>query len=125
MGNALQASSFYCIKFGFKRVCYRGLETGHREFCSHVVQQNKIFLVFQSPYDSNHPINQHLTKHGDGVRDIAFNVDDATGIYNAAIKNGAKSVKEPWIEEDKDGKVIMASISTVREIKEIFISFAM
>jgi 4-hydroxyphenylpyruvate dioxygenase-like putative hemolysin len=28
---------------------------------------------------------RHMERHGDGVRDIAFHVDDATGIYNKAI----------------------------------------
>jgi len=94
------------------------LETGHRDISSHVLQQDKIFLVFQSPYSPDHPINQHLVKHGDGVRDIAFSVDDAAGIYKTAIKNGAKSIREPWTEEDKDGKVIMASISTVKVYRD-------
>lgn len=40
-------------------------------------------------------MNNHLTKHGDGVRDVAFTVEDSTAIYNFAIKNGAKSVMAP------------------------------
>ncbi len=31
-----------------------------------------------------------------------------------AVKNGAKIIKEPWEEEDEFGKVIMATISTVK-----------
>lgn len=27
-------------------------------------------------------VNAHLAKHGDGVKDVAFAVDDAVGIFN-------------------------------------------
>lgn len=30
-----------------------------------------------------------------------------------AVKRGAKVIKEPWIEEDQNGKVIMATVATV------------
>ena len=32
------------------------------------------------------------------------------------MKRGAKVVREPWEEEDKDGKVVMATIASVSEI---------
>lgn len=38
---------------------------------------------------------RELEKHGDGVKDVAFLVDNATGIYEKAVSRGAKSVKEP------------------------------
>ena len=37
------------------------------------------------------------------------------------MKNGAKVVKEPWIEEDENGKVIMATISTFGDTTHTFI----
>jgi 4-hydroxyphenylpyruvate dioxygenase len=40
-------------------------------------------------------MNKHLIQHGDGVRDIAFTVDDATAIYDYSIKNGANSIHPP------------------------------
>ena len=52
--NTLQAATFYCIKMGFQPVAYRGLETGSRRIVEHVVEQNKIRLIFQSPYDPGH-----------------------------------------------------------------------
>lgn len=48
-------------------------------------------------------MNKHLIRHGDGVRDVAFTVDDATAIYEYSIKNGATSVHPPTKLEDKDG----------------------
>lgn len=40
-------------------------------------------------------MNKHLTVHGDGVRDVAFTVDDAHAVYEYSIKNGAHSVHAP------------------------------
>lgn len=36
-----------------------------------------------------------MIEHGDGVRDIAFNVDDSQAVYEFALKNGAVSIKAP------------------------------
>jgi len=51
-----------------------------------------------------------LEKHGDGVHDVAFHVDDATGIYNKAVSRGAKSVAEPKELKDENGSIIIASV---------------
>lgn len=54
---------------------------------------------------------QELEKHGDGVKDVAFLVDDARGIYEKAVKRGAKSVREPEeIRDEKGGSVVLATI---------------
>src|ERR671922_2519767 len=45
VGNALQAAYFYSRALGFRRVAYRGLETGTRDRVSHVLQQGRIRLV--------------------------------------------------------------------------------
>ena len=37
VGNAQQAAYFYAHAFGFRRVAYRGLETGARDRVSHVL----------------------------------------------------------------------------------------
>lgn len=82
MGNAKQAASYYCTRFGFERVAYRGLETGHRDVVSYVIKQDKIFFILKSPLNPDESeMNEHLSKHGDGVKDVAFTVDDAIGIY--------------------------------------------
>lgn len=96
-------------------MAYRGLETGHREVASHVVKLDKIFFVFQSPLSpTEQAMNAHIVKHGDGVRDVAFTVDDCRLVFQKAVERGAKVVREPWTEKDADGEVVMASIATVR-----------
>lgn len=62
-----------------------------------------------------------MVKHGDGVRDIAFTVDDATAVYDYSIKNGAISIQPPTKIEDKDGHVIYAIIQTYGDTTHTFI----
>ncbi|XP_026542576.1 4-hydroxyphenylpyruvate dioxygenase [Notechis scutatus] len=113
VGNAKQAASFYCNKMGFEEVAYRGLETGSREMVSHVVKQDKILFVFSSALNpGNEEMGQHLMQHGDGVKDIAFEVEDCDSIVQKARERGARIVREPWIEEDKHGKVKFATVQT-------------
>lgn len=57
-------------------------------------------------------MQEHLTQHGDAVKDVAFEVDDVEAVYNAAVKNGARSVSEPVRSEDGDGYVILATVAT-------------
>ncbi|KAF9383142.1 hypothetical protein BGX21_001638, partial [Mortierella sp. AD011] len=122
VGNAKQAASFYTTRFGFKEVAYRGLETGHRDICSHVVQQDKITFVFQSPLNPNNKVfSDHLALHGDGVKDVAFTVDDVHSIYNRAVEKGAKSIRAPYEEKDEHGSVWMATIATYGDTEHTFV----
>ena len=91
----------------------QGLETGSREFCSHVIRNNEIVYVFQTPLNPDHAVfSAEHAKHGDGVKDVAFTVDDAAGIYEKAVSRGATSVRAPETLEDENGTMIVASVKT-------------
>uniref|UniRef100_A0A9L0S0M8 4-hydroxyphenylpyruvate dioxygenase n=1 Tax=Equus caballus TaxID=9796 RepID=A0A9L0S0M8_HORSE len=108
-----KAASFYCNKLGFEPLAYKGLETGSREVVSHVIKQGKIIFVFSSALNPwNKEMGDHLVKHGDGVKDIAFEVEDCDYIVQKARERGAKIVREPWVEQDKFGKVKFAVLQT-------------
>jgi len=112
-GNAKQAADWMCLRMGFQQIAYKGLETGSREFCSHVVRQNKITFCFTSPLNPEPSFeSKFIAVHGDAVRDIAVRVDDCKKIYQNAVDRGAKGVKEPQEYTDKFGTVIMASLQT-------------
>jgi len=66
-------------------------------------------------------MNEHIGKHGDGVKDVAFTVDDAAGIYTKAIERGAKSVRAPETLNDEHGSVIIASVRTYGDTIHSFI----
>lgn len=125
VGNAKQAAAFYCTKVGFEPFCYKGLETGSREVASHVVKQNKILFVFQSPLNPTGEVTEvmgkHWTLHGDGAKDVAFEVEDCIGIYKEAVKRGAVSVREPWEETDENGTVTFATVKTYGDTTHTFV----
>ncbi len=113
VGNAKQAAFFYRNAFGFSQFAYSGLETGERDRTSHALEQNEARFVFTSPLKKeDHEIQEHLTRHGDGVRDIAFEVADADRAFAAALERGAEPAVEPYDMEDEHGVVRRAAIKT-------------
>jgi 4-hydroxyphenylpyruvate dioxygenase len=121
VGNAKQAAHFYKTAFGFQSLAYAGLETGMRDRASYVLRQGKIKLVLTTPYNSNSDIADHLMRHGDGVKVIAFLVDDAEYAYRETIARGAKSYLEPTIERDAFGEIVRAGIHTYGEVVHMFV----
>ena len=122
VGNAKQAAYFYRKAFGFNQVAYSGLETGNRDRASYVLEQGKIRMMFSTPLNSDNEISEHIKVHGDGVKDIAFHVDDAKACYEACIARGAKSAAEPENISDDNGSITKASIYTYGETIHSFIS---
>ncbi|CAH0555965.1 unnamed protein product [Brassicogethes aeneus] len=122
VGNAKQAASYYITRLGFEPVAYKGLETGSRKYASHVVRQNKIVFVFVSAYKPNEDdIGHHLIKHGDGVKDIAFAVENLENIIDVAKQRGAKIVRDIWQESDFNGTVRFATLKTYGDTTHTFI----
>tara|TARA_B100000579_G_scaffold325416_1_gene275204 strand:- start:30 stop:1118 length:1089 start_codon:yes stop_codon:yes gene_type:complete len=122
VGNAKQAAYYYRKAFGYDQVAYSGLETGDREKASYVLGQGRIRMVFSTPLNGNNELADHIRKHGDGVKDIAFHVDDATACYEACVARGAKSAREPETVSDENGSITRASIFTYGETVHSFIS---
>jgi 4-hydroxyphenylpyruvate dioxygenase len=112
VGNARQSALYYRAAFGFELIGYQGPETGVRDRASYLLQQQKIRFVLTSPLGPEGPLAAHVAKHGDGVRDIAFWVDDARDAWRKAVERGAISVQEPTVRSDADGEVVVAAIAT-------------
>ena len=121
VGNAKQAAHFYKTAFGFQSYAYKGLETGFKDSVSYVLKQDKIRLVLTTPLSSKSAINEHIVKHGDGVKVIALWVDDARKSYQETTSRGAKSYMKPVVEKDEHGEVVKAGIYTYGETVHMFI----
>ncbi|KAK6190227.1 hypothetical protein SNE40_002146 [Patella caerulea] len=123
VGNAKQAASYYCTRMGFESLAYKGLETGSRKTAAHVVRQNKIIYVFESMLEPFQPedFGQHLLKHGDAAKDVAFEVVDLDAIFKRAVERGAVVVNEPYEETDENGTVRMASVKTYGDTTHTFV----
>lgn len=121
VGNAKQSAHYYKTAFGFQSLAYAGLETGVRDKASYVLAQDKIRLVLTTPLNSHSPINEHLRKHGDGVKVIALWVEDATKAFEETTKRGAKPFMQPTVEKDENGEVVRSGIYTYGETVHIFV----
>lgn len=123
VGNAKQAEFYYRKAFGFSRHAYRGLETGNRDVTSYVMRQTNINFVLTTPLSPEHPAGEHIKQHGDGVRDIAFYVEDADHAFNEAVKRGARPISEPHDLADENGSVRHAAIATYGDTIHSLISY--
>lgn len=121
VGNAKQAAHYYRQLFGFDIVAYRGPETGHRDTCAYVLQQNQITFVFTAALSADHAVAQHVYHHGDGVKDIGFKVSDVQQAYETAIARGARPVQAPYTLQDESGTVHKAIVATYGDTTHTFI----
>ena len=121
VGNAKQSAHYYKTAFGYQSLAYAGLETGVRDRTSYVLKQDKIRLVLTTPLNENSPINDHLRKHGDGVKVVALWVENASSAYQETMKRGARSFMEPTVEKDEFGEVVRSGIYTYGETVHIFV----
>jgi 4-hydroxyphenylpyruvate dioxygenase len=121
VGNARQSAYFYRAAFGMSLVAYAGPETGRRDRASYVLQQGKVRFVLTTALRPDSEIAAHVHKHGDGVKAIALWVDDARKAWEETTKRGARSVQEPAVSEDPDGRVVTASIAAYGDTIHTFV----
>lgn len=122
VGNAKQAAFYYRKAFGFSQTAYAGLETGSRDLARYALQQGKARFVLATPYRPGTPEADHVHRHGDGVFDIAFHVEDADAAFAAAVARGAAPAIAPRDLRDDHGGVRHAAIHTYGDTIHSFYS---
>src|ERR1051325_4033629 len=124
VGNAKQAAYFYEHAMGCTRTAYAGPETGVRDRASYVLEQGDIRFVVTSALREDSEITRHHARHGDGVRDIALTVPDATEAYRQAVQRGARGVVEPKQVTDDFGALEVSAIATYGDTVHTFVNRA-
>src|SRR5436190_22258869 len=122
VGNAKQAAYFYEHAMGFTRTAYAGPETGVRDRASYVPEQADVRFVVTSALREESEITKHHARHGDGVKDIALSVPDATEAYRQAVQRGARGVAEPHRAEDEFGSIELSAIATYGDTIHTFVN---
>jgi len=122
VGNAKQAAYFYEHGLGFTRTSYAGPETGVRDRASYVLEQGDVRFVVTSALREDHEITKHHARHGDGVKEIALTVPDATEAYRQAVQRGARGVVEPKRVEDEFGSLETSSVATYGDTIHTFVN---
>jgi 4-hydroxyphenylpyruvate dioxygenase len=121
VGNAAQASYYFCHAFGFNEVAYLGLETGSRARVSRVVEQGDIRLVLTGALHSDTDVARHHARHGDGVKVIALSVPDVERAYREATARGATGLVEPHEVGDRGGRAVLADVATYGDTVHRFV----
>lgn len=122
VGNAKQAAFFYAFCFGFEIEQVADLTTGSRESASYLLTQGNIRLLLTCGLNADHPASQEVAHFGDGIKDVAFTVDNAVAAYEQALANGAESAYEPREVSDERGTVLSAGIKTFGRVVHSFVS---
>lgn len=122
VGNAKQAAYFYAQCFGFEIEQVSDLTTGSRDSATYLLTQGNIRFLLTTGLHSNHPAQEEVALYGDGVKDVAFTVDDAELAYQQAIANGAESAYEPFTTTDDRGTVVMSGIKAMGRVVHSFVS---
>ncbi len=122
VGNAKQAAYFYAQCFGFEIEQYSDLTTGSRTEASYLLTQGNIRFLLTTGLTADHPAQKEVVLYGDGIKDIAFTVDDASAAYEQALKNGAQSAHEPIEATDDGGTVVTAAVRAMGRVIHTFVS---
>ncbi len=80
----------YEKNFGFTRIAEANPETGLFNHVSIALQQGNAKLIITSSLKGQGVVADFVQKHGDGVRDIAFLVDDASDAFDKVVAAGAR-----------------------------------
>ena len=121
VGNARHAMYYWWKAFGFKPTAYSGLETGNRQYASYVLESGKIRFVVSAAYHPTSEMAAHHMLHGDGVKVIAFRVEDVEQAYRATTERGAKPAWAPREEKDGFGVLRTAAIHTYGDVLHVFV----
>jgi len=122
VGNAKQAAYFYAHTFGFRIDQIADLTTGSRDEADYLLTQGNIRILLTTPLNKDHQAAEEIKLYGDGIKDVALTVEDATAAYKQALANGGKSALEPRTIEDEKGSVTVASIHTYGRVIHTFVS---
>ena len=112
VGNAKQAAHYYSTAFGMTCVAYRGPEQGYRDQAEYVLVSGSARFLVTGAVRAGAPGSDHVSRHSDGIYDIALEVPDVDAAYLHAISAGARGVTEPHDVKDEHGTVRIAAIAT-------------
>ena len=87
-----------------------------------MIQQNDIRFVLTAPLTPEGEIAEHVHHHGDGVKDIAFAVDDVESAWRETTSRGAVSVLEPTeFDGGEDGVLRKSAVRTYGDVIHSFV----
>jgi len=121
VGNARAVTAWLTGGFGFQVVAYQGPETGVSDRVSYVLAAGRSRFVVTAGLDPDGEIARHVQRHGDGIRHLAWLVDDAEQVASIAARKGAEVVADPVSVDGEAGSVTTAAIATYGDTRHVFV----
>jgi 4-hydroxyphenylpyruvate dioxygenase len=121
VGNARAVTAWLCRGFGFEVIAYAGPETGRRDRVSYVLAAGDTRFVVTAGLDPEGEVAEHVRLHGDGIRHLAWQVNDAEQAARTAAARGAEVVSEPVSVDGPEGKVTTSAIAAYGETRHLFV----
>jgi len=123
VGKARGFAGFLSSGFGFTPIAHAGPETGRRDRVSYLLQQGDVRFLVTGGLGPDNVVTEHVRRHGDGIRDIAFVVSDVDRVYEAALARGASAFRPPADDVDTtgNGTIRHAAIATYGETVHTFL----
>jgi 4-hydroxyphenylpyruvate dioxygenase len=121
VGNARAMTAWLTSGFGFQVVAYAGPETGVSDRVSYLLAQGDVRFVVTAGLGAESVVARHVLRHGDGIRHLAWRVDDAVETATLAAAKGAVVVAEPTSVNGDNGSVTTAAIATYGETRHLFV----
>jgi 4-hydroxyphenylpyruvate dioxygenase len=121
VGNARAVTAWLTSGFGFEVVAYSGPETGVADRASYVLAQGDVRFVITAGLGADSEVTRHVLRHGDGIRHLAWRVEDAFETATLAAAKGAMVVTEPISVNGDAGSVTTSAIETYGETRHLFV----
>jgi 4-hydroxyphenylpyruvate dioxygenase len=121
VGNAKQAAHYYSTAFGMTCVAYRGPELGFRDHAEYVLTSGSARFVLRGAVHAGAPGADHVTRHSDGIADIALTVPDVDKAWAHALGAGATGIEAPHDLTDSHGTVRVATIGAYGDTRHTLV----
>ncbi len=125
VGNARAVTAWLCAGFGFHVSAYAGPETGLRDRVSYLLEQGDIRFLITAGLAADSDVAQYVLEHGDGVRRLAWRVEDPESVVAMAESRGAAVIAEPSTVQCEGGSVTTATIVAYGNIQLVFVDRSM
>lgn len=124
-GCAKMAAYWHARALGLSLKAYLGPETGVRDRVSYYLANKHLKVVVTgSTRPENYEITGFVSRHGDGVRRYALEVEDVGKAHNYAVEHGAIPAQKPHKEQDENGHVTEGSVKIYDDCELVFVDYS-
>ncbi len=115
VGSAKQWAYFHERAMGFRVIGYSGPETGIKDRVSYLMEQGDARLMFTGFLSRDSEISRHVELHGDGVKDVALDVNNLDDTLAFIKDNGVVRPADPVVLKGEGGRLARAELATFGE----------